>query len=133
MPSFDDANGVTWDIRTTSVQVGTQTPAAKFVAAIADSSPRDYSNNQFSLDDEDTFPDGVKITWPAGGNPILRGPGNGEAAIKSFASRQARAIAIRVGGAADKKDGMPWWAWVALFYAGYRVIKKATGGKRYAG
>lgn len=133
MPTFEDANGVSWDIRTTSAQIGTQPPIERFTAAVREDSPRDYSANQFSLDDEETTPAGTFVTWPANGNPILRGRGTGEDAIKSFASRNTTRVALRVGGSADKKSNIPWWAWLALFYGGYRVIKKATGGKRYAG
>jgi len=135
MPTFEDANGVTWLIRTTSTQVNTGTPTEKFVAAIDDGSARDYSGNQFPLDDEDTFPAGVKITWPANGNPILRGPGNGEAAIKAFAGRDTskKALAVLVKPDKDKPSAIPWWVWVLGFYAGYRVIRKKTSGSRYAG
>lgn len=103
MGKLTDENGVKWDIRTTSVTVGPDPAKNSYFAAIDDSSERDYSGNQFPLDDDDTFPTGTKITWPAGGNPILRGAGSDDAAItavRAFAARQKQAglrnIALRV-------------------------------------
>ena len=103
MGKLTDENGVKWDIRTTSVTVGPDQAKNSYFAAIDDSSERDYSGNQFPLDDDDTFPTGTKITWPAGGNPILRGAGSDDAAItavRAFAARQKQAglrnIALRV-------------------------------------
>jgi hypothetical protein len=133
MPTFDDANGVTWLIRTTSTQINTGSPTTKFVAAVDDTSTRDYSGNQFPLSDEDTFPAGTVITWPANGNPILRGAGDGEAAIKAFAAREnskkAIAIVVKPDKDKDKAGTVPWWMVVLAFYAGYRVIKKQTSGR----
>jgi hypothetical protein len=149
MPKFEDSNGVLWDIRTTSVRVGTQTATDQFVAAIDDDSPRDYSANTIArgpdaetfLGTED-FP--VSLSWPVTGNPLLKGAGDERlavAAIRKFAAAEGRkpeprTIVVRVGASADPskpKEGLPFLAWVAIVYLGYRVIKKATGGKRYAG
>lgn len=109
MGKLTDENGVKWDIRTTSVQAGGAPATHTWFAGIDDSSERDYSGNQFALNDEETF-DGAggtttKITWPSNGNPILRGPGNDDAAltsVRAFAKRQKQAglktIALRVTG-----------------------------------
>jgi len=87
MARFTDDNGVTWDIKTTSTKIDNAPAVGVFFAGVADNSSADYSGNEFPLADEDTFPAGTKITWPALGNPILRGPGDGVDAIKLFAAR----------------------------------------------
>jgi hypothetical protein len=102
MPKQTDENGITWDIKTTIVQVGTKPPEASWFAAVDDDSPRAYTGNQFPIDDEETFaPSGTdaRLTWPAQGNPILRGKGNVDdatATIKLFAARSKNAISLRV-------------------------------------
>lgn len=88
-----DENKATWDIRTTSLEVNNSPKTASWFAAINDVTAVDYSGNQFPLKDED-FPFAgqvAKLTWPGGGNPILRGDGNvndATTAIKEFAARQ---------------------------------------------
>lgn len=99
MGKFTDENGVKWDIRTTTAQSGTSPAVNTWFAAI-DEGPEndDYSANKFALVDEKTF-DGkggqtTVITWPTGGNPILRGPGTEADAltsVRAFAARQKSA------------------------------------------
>lgn len=103
MAKFTDENGIKWDIRTTTVQVGPSTPKGTWFAAIDDATERDYSGNQFALNEDETF-DGqggqtTVITWPKDGNPILRGPGNEDAAlasVRAFAARQKAAKLVNV-------------------------------------
>lgn len=107
MADFTDDNQVTWNIRTTSVRLDDKAPKSKWFAVVSDDSKKDYSGNQFPLDESETFP-GVEttITWPAGGNPFVQGQG-GEAEalafVKAFAAREgakqppARTIATRAG------------------------------------
>jgi len=114
---FTDENRASWDVKTTSVQQDNKPADNAYVATIdLDATELDYSGNQFALNDSATF-DGrggqtTKITWPTGGNPLLRGPG-GEAealaAIRAFAARLkagnlAKVAVIKVKGAVPKKD-----------------------------
>lgn len=105
MPKFTDDNGITWDIRTSIVQVGKQDPAASWFAGVDDDSERAYTGNAFPIDDEETFSPPAteaRLTWPAQGNPILRGKGNEDdatATIKLFAARQKAAVSLRVRAA----------------------------------
>lgn len=110
MPKLTDENGIIWDIRTTLVTVDPGNPDASWFAAVDDASPRDYSGNKFPLQDSDTFgPPGAdpKITWPANGNPVIRGKGNEDdaaATIKLFATRnkgRTDVIALRVSARGD--------------------------------
>jgi len=126
---FEDINQVHWTIRTTSARVGTDPASVTFVAGIRPDSQRDYSANEFPIDDEETFTSGVRLTWPAGGNPILKGPGDGIAAIKAFAETQKKAglrnVALKVspsGGAVA--SAMPFLLLAAIVY----VVTE--GGKR---
>ena len=103
MGKLTDENNIKWDIRTTSVQTGSDPAKHSYFAAVDESSERDYSGNQFPLDDDETVPTGTRITWPAGGNPILRGTGDEESgirAVRAFAARQKQAglknVALRV-------------------------------------
>lgn len=114
MAKFTDDNGITWDIKTTSTQVGNSPPGSVYFAGVDDSSKRDYTGNQFPQVDEDTFPAGTKISWPKDGNPILRGAGASDealAAIKAFAARQKAAgltnVGIRVTSSPDAGSVMP--------------------------
>lgn len=116
MPKFVDENGIRWDIKTTSVQVAKDTPTGTWFAGVDDASERDYSGNQFALDDEATF-DGqggqtTRITWPTGGNPILRGPGKEDASlasIRAFAARQKaggmKNVALRASASPPNTPG----------------------------
>lgn len=116
MGKFTDENGIKWDIRTTSVQAGNAAAKHTWFAAVDDTTERDYSGNQFALDDEETF-DGAggtttRITWPKDGNPLLRGPGGDDAAlasVRAFASRQKagglKNVALRVTGKPPNTPG----------------------------
>jgi hypothetical protein len=110
---FTDENKATWDIKTTEVQVDNKPAKGSYVATVdADDTELDYSGNQFPQQDQDTFPAGTKITWPANGNPMLRGNGGEKealAAIRSFASRLragnlAKVAVIKVKGKVPPKD-----------------------------
>lgn len=120
MPKVTDENKVTWDIRTTNVAVDNNSPrTASWFAAVDDVTAVDYSGNQFPLKDEDfNFGNQVaKLTWPGGGNPIIRGDGNvadATVAVKAFAQRQRVAAqqnpaadtrAIRVTASPDASSG----------------------------
>lgn len=94
MSKFTDDNGITWDIRSTTVRVDDKQTDASWFAAVDDSSEREYTGaGHVAMSDADTFgPPGTepKITWPSGGNPILRGKGNDDdatATIRMFAQR----------------------------------------------
>jgi len=131
MGRFIDKRGVTWDIRTTDTTTGGAT-TSKWVAAIADDSDSEYTGRfHTELDDDEAFagkPD-IKITWPMGGNPILRGPGKedvAKASIDAFAQRDAarpqgqQNVVIRItgkvprDGASSGGEGVALLAIVAL-------------------
>ncbi len=106
MPKFTDENGITWDIRTTVVKVNNVANDASWFAAVDDASDREYSGSgHVAMVDAETFgPPGTDptITWPLGGNPIIRGKGNEDdaaATLKMFAQRnkgRTDTIALRV-------------------------------------
>lgn len=116
MAKFIDVNKATWDVRTTSVQTDNDPAKGSYVATIDnDVTELDYSGNQFALQDSDTLPAGTKITWPANGNPMLKGNG-GEAqalaAIRAFAARLksgnlAKVAVIKVRASPPPKDAVP--------------------------
>jgi hypothetical protein len=106
MPKFTDENQVLWDIKTTTIQKGTDPTTSTWFAGIDDGATRDYSGNTFNRE-FDTFDarggQDNKVTWPASGNPILRGPGGNDdalAGIRRFAAQEKReglkTIALRV-------------------------------------
>lgn len=133
MAKHDDANGVTWDIKTTSVQIDQGTPTESYAATVDDDSSASYVNNRVAVDEE-TIPATVHLVWPAKGLPILTGKTASvtpEAAIDSFAARNA--FSLVQGKPKPSSSGLPFLAWVAIVYVGYRVIKKATSGRGYRG
>ena len=114
MAKFIDENKATWDVKTTSVQTDSNPSTDAYVATIDnDVTELDYSGNQFPLNDSDTFPAGTKITWPANGNPQLRGKGGEKeavTAIRAFAARLragnlSKVAVIKVRGEVPKKEG----------------------------
>jgi hypothetical protein len=89
MARFEDQNGVTWDIKTTTTTVDPGQTTGKFVAVIADDSAKDYTGNTSNRDFETT---NNHIVWSANGNPIIDGPGGDNAAliaVKQFAAAEA--------------------------------------------
>lgn len=126
MPKFEDKNGVTWDIRVTSTTVDPGTTTGAFSATVDDASPKDYAGQTTGSDFEPLGHPGERVIHPAGGNPMLRGPGAEAAAqnaIMRFAQQDAgkpenqRAIQTRKaaqGAGASSSSVLPIVLLVAL-------------------
>jgi hypothetical protein len=90
-----DANGVTWEI--------TSPGGDAFVGKVAASSRRTYVNPGRDVDELAT--DDATLTWPAGGEPILVGTGNGVRIVIAFATAQKPAVVDRTPASPPANTG----------------------------
>lgn len=138
MPRFEDENGVTWDIKLSSTTVDPGATTAAYFAGVLEESEADYKGKLVDSDFEPPGHPGERVLHPAGGNPILSGPGAENAAviaIRRFAADANNKKILTKPKPKPKPEGsgLPWYAWLAIAYGGYRLIKRSTGGRFYRG
>lgn len=116
---YTDTNGVEWDFEMSGVNAHAHISAA---------SPKTYTGK------ESTELDTVNVT---GAQVIITLTKK----VDDFAEENKGAVEDTGKPAnkpkpkpePEKGSGLPWYAWLALGYAGYRLIKQRTGGRNYRG